>query len=53
MVEFLRDPETGVVYAYQDGTLIGPVFSMGDGDTPPEPSQDLWRREHGGGRRSN
>ena len=52
MTEFLRDPETGYVYAYRDGRLVGPVPAMGE-EPPADPSQDLWRREHGGGRRSN
>lgn len=48
MVEMLRDPETGVVYVYRDGQLVGPMVTMGDpSDVPAEPSQDLWRREHG------
>ena len=52
MVEFLRDPETGYVYAYRDGRLVGPIAAMGE-EPPAEPSQDLWRREHGGGRRTS
>lgn len=48
MVELLRDPKTGYVYAYRDGRLIGPVQAMGE--KPPEkPSTDLWKREHGNG----
>ena len=45
MVEFLRDPETGFVYAYRDGVLAGPVAAMGE-EPPAEPSRDLWREEH-------
>lgn len=30
MIEFRRDPETGVVNAYRDGKLVGPVVTMGD-----------------------
>ena len=30
MVEFKRDPETGILYAYEDGKLVGPVVTMGD-----------------------
>jgi len=46
MIEFLRDPETGYVYAYRDGELVGPVADMSE-EPPAEPSQDLWGREHG------
>ena len=41
MTEFLRDPETGYLYAYRDGRLIGPIAAMGD-DPPVKPSRDLW-----------
>lgn len=30
MIEFKRDPETGILYAYKDGKLIGPIVTMGD-----------------------
>lgn len=30
MIEFKRDPNTGILYAYKDGKLIGPVTTMGD-----------------------
>ena len=50
MTEFLRDPKTGYLYVYEDGKLVGPVAAMGE-EPPAEPSQDLWRREHGDGRR--
>lgn len=47
MIEFLRDPATGYVYAYRLGKLVGPVLAMGDVNVPPEPSKDLWREAHG------
>ena len=28
--EFRRDPETGLLMAYRDGTLVGPIIGMGD-----------------------
>ena len=49
MTEFLRDPETGYLYAYRNGRLIGPVAAMGD-EPPAEPSHDLWAEAHGDGR---
>lgn len=30
MIEFKRDPETGILYAYKDGELVGPITTMGD-----------------------
>ncbi len=30
MIEFKRDKETGIVYAYKDGKKVGPVNTMGD-----------------------
>lgn len=30
MIEFIYDSETGVLYAYKDGELVGPVITMGD-----------------------
>lgn len=30
MIEFRRDPDTGILYAYKDGKLIGPIVTMGD-----------------------
>lgn len=30
MIEFKRDPETGILYAYRDNVLVGPVVTMGD-----------------------
>lgn len=30
MIEFKRDPDTGILYAYKDGELVGPVITMGD-----------------------
>lgn len=30
MIEFKRDPESGVLYAYKDGKLVGPVSTIGD-----------------------
>lgn len=45
MVEFIRDPETGILYAYENGRLKGPIITMGDDiiddEIPAEPSQDL------------
>ena len=40
MIEFKRDPETGYLYAYRDGELIGPIAAMGE-NPPAEPSRDL------------
>lgn len=48
MTEFLRDPETGFVYVYQDGELVGPIVAMGE-KPPAEPSRDLWKKEHPNG----
>ena len=48
MIEFLRDPKTGYLYAYKDGTLVGPVNAMGE-NAPSKPSIDLWREEHRNG----
>ena len=45
MTEFLRDHETGYLYAYRDGKLIGPIVAMGE-KPPAKPSCDLWEREH-------
>jgi hypothetical protein len=48
--EFLRDPETGVLYAYKGKELVGPIVSMGDpADVPSEPSRNLWMEAHGNG----
>lgn len=47
MIEFLIDPETGYLYAYRDGELVGPVNAMGE-DAPAEPSRDLWAEAHNG-----
>ena len=30
MIEFRRDPETGILYAYRDGELVGPITTIGD-----------------------
>lgn len=30
MIEFKYDKETGILYAYKDGKLIGPIVTMGD-----------------------
>lgn len=30
MIEFKRDKDTGILYAYKDGKPIGPVMTMGD-----------------------
>lgn len=30
MIEFKRDLETGILYAYKDGKLVGPIVTMGD-----------------------
>jgi hypothetical protein len=50
VIEFLYDTDTGVLYAYKDGRLVGPVISMGDGESvPSEPSHDLWKEAHGNG----
>ena len=43
MTEFLRDPETGYLYAYRDGKLVGPVAAMGE-EPPAKPSEDLYER---------
>lgn len=48
MTEFLRDPETGYLYAYRDGELVGPVAAMGE-EPPAEPSRDLWEEAHPNG----
>lgn len=45
MIEFLRDPQTGFLYAYKDGVLVGPVSAMGE-ESPARPSVDLWREVH-------
>lgn len=29
MIEFRYDGNTGILYAYKDGKLIGPVIAMG------------------------
>ena len=49
MIKFLRDSETGYLYAYRDGELVGPVAAMGE-EPPAEPSRDLWAEAHGDGR---
>lgn len=47
MTEILRDPDTGVLYAYRDGKLVGPVVTMGDpSNVPPKPSRDLYAEAH-------
>lgn len=48
MTEFLRDPETGYLYAYRDGKLVGPVAAMGE-EPPAVPSRDLWKEAHPNG----
>ena len=30
MVDFKRDPETGLLFGYSDGKCLGPIVSMGD-----------------------
>lgn len=30
MIEFKRDKETGILYAYKDGRLVGPIQTMAD-----------------------
>ena len=30
MIEFKRDKGTGMLYAYKDGKLIGPIVTTGD-----------------------
>lgn len=30
MIEFRYDKETGILYAYKDGRLVGPILTMGD-----------------------
>jgi len=30
MIEFKYDKATGVLYAYKDGVLIGPIITTGD-----------------------
>ena len=30
MIEFKRDKETGILYAYKNGKLVGPIQTMGD-----------------------
>lgn len=30
MIEFKYDKATGILYAYKDGKLIGPIVTMGD-----------------------
>jgi hypothetical protein len=30
MITFEYDKDTGILYAYKDGKLIGPVITMGD-----------------------
>lgn len=47
MIEFLRDSETGYVYAYRNGVLVGPVDAMND-NAPTTPSYDLWKEEKEG-----
>lgn len=46
MIEFIRDPETGFLYAYRDGELVGPVAAMGE-EPPAEPSRNLWEAKNG------
>lgn len=46
MTEFLRDSETGYLYVYRDGKLVGPVMAMGE-KPPAKPSRDLWAEAHG------
>lgn len=48
MIEILRDPETGYLYAYRDGELVGPVAAMGE-EPPTKPSRDLWAEAHPNG----
>lgn len=45
MIEFLLDAQTGFLYAYKDGVLVGPVNAMGE-EAPARPSTDLWREAH-------
>lgn len=30
MIEFKRDKGTGILYAYKNGRLVGPIQTMGD-----------------------
>lgn len=30
MIEFKRDPKTGILYAYKDGKCVGQITTMGD-----------------------
>lgn len=30
MIEFIRNEETGIVEAWKDGKLIGPIITIGD-----------------------
>lgn len=46
MTEFLRDPDTGLLYAYKDGELVGQIIAMGE-ESKPEPSTDLWELKYG------
>ena len=29
MIEFKYDKDTGILYAYKDGKLVGPIIAMG------------------------
>ena len=47
MIELLRDPKTGFMYAYKEGNLVGAVTSIGDGNkVPDKPSTDLWKLKY-------
>ena len=39
VIEFKRNPETGIMEAYQDGRKIGEVHTMGD-DLDDKPKDD-------------
>lgn len=38
MIEFRRDPDTGMLIAYRDGEPVGPVVTMGDIPTNQQPT---------------
>lgn len=47
MIEFLYDAGSGILYAYKDGLLVGPVTGMADPkEVPAKPTHDLWKEAH-------
>lgn len=50
MIEFKRDKETGIVYAYRDGKKVGAVDTMGDNVKDEKKSKGQKEVKRNGGR---